>query len=31
VTKEQKAQVQFGRRRILPKYNYMIQPRTQVR
>lgn len=31
VTQEQKAQVQFGRRRVLPKYNYTIQPRTKVR
>ena len=30
VTKQQKAQVHFGRRRILPKYNYAIQPRTSV-
>lgn len=31
VTKEQKAQVRFGRRRILPKYNYIIRPHTRVR
>jgi hypothetical protein len=30
VTKEQKAQVHFGRRRILPKYNYIIRPRAEV-
>lgn len=31
VTQEQKARVHFGRPRILPKYNYIIRPRTEVR
>ncbi len=31
VTKEQRAQVHFGRPRILPKYNYIIQPRSEAR
>ncbi len=31
VTATQKAQIHFGRRRILPKYNYIIQPHTPVR
>lgn len=31
VTKEQKAQVHFGRCRILPKYNYIIRPHVESR
>ena len=31
VTKEQKVQIHFGRRRILPKYNYIIRPHVESR
>jgi hypothetical protein len=31
VTKEQKTQVNLRRHRILPKYNYTIQPRNSIR
>lgn len=31
VTQAQKEQVHFGRRRILPKYNYTLRPQTEIR